>query len=97
VNPASLVAAGAMLIAFAPNAAADSAQATIDALQNQGYIVAINWVDGNTGAPLATCRVVAVHNPDSSAPNPSSATTVYVDLSCPRGQAPVGVEAGIGF
>ena len=96
MNPASLVAAGAMLIAFAPNAAADSAQATIDALQNQGYIVAINGVDGNPHAPLATCRVVAVHNPDSSAPNPSSATTVYVDRSCPRGQAPVGVEAGIG-
>ena len=97
MNPASLVAAGAMLIAFAPNAAADSAQATVDALQSQGYIVAINWVDGNTGAPLATCRVVAVHNPDSSAPNPSSATTVYVDLACPRGQAPVGIGAGIGF
>ena len=97
MNPASLVAAGAMLIAFAPNAAADSAQATIDALQNQGYVVAINWVDGNTNAPLATCRVVAVHNPDSSAASSSSATTVYVDLSCPRGQAPVGVEAGIGF
>jgi hypothetical protein len=94
---AALVAAGAMSIAFAPNAAADSAQATIDALQNQGYVVAINWVDGNTNAPLATCRVVAVHNPDSSAPNPSSATTVYVDLSCPRGQAPVGIAGGIGF
>jgi len=86
-----------MLIAFAPNAAADSAQATIDALQNQGYIVAINWVDGNTGAPVSTCRVVAVHNPDSSGGNPPTATTVYVDLSCPRGQAPVGIEAGIGF
>ncbi len=95
--PACVFGAGAMLIAFAPSAAADSAQATIDNLQNQGYIVAINWVDGNTNAPLATCRVVAVHNPDSSAPNPSSATTVYVDLSCPRGQAPVGVEGGIGF
>jgi hypothetical protein len=97
MKTASLVAAGAMLIAFAPNAAADSAQATIDALQNQGYIVAINWVDGNTGAPLATCRVVAVHNPDSSGGDSSSATTVYVDLSCPRGQAPVGVGVGIGF
>ena len=97
MNPASLVAAGAMLIAFAPNAAADSAQATVDALQSHGYIVAINWVDGNTGAPLATCRVVAVHNPDSSAASSSSATTVYVDLACPRGQAPVGIAGGIGF
>ena len=97
MNPASLVAAGAMLIALAPNAAADSAQATVDALQSQGYIVAINWVDGNTGAPLATCRVVAVHNPDSSAASSSSATTVYVDLACPRGQAPVGIGAGIGL
>jgi hypothetical protein len=97
MKTAPFVAAAAMLIAAAPHAAADSAQATIDALQSQGYVVAINWVDGNTNAPLGTCRVVAVHNPDSSAPNPSSATTVYVDLSCPRGQAPVGVAGGIGF
>ncbi len=95
--PASFVAAGAILIAFAPDAGADSAQATIDALQDQGYIVAINWVDGNTNAPLATCRVVAVHNPDSSGGDSSTAITVYVDLSCPRGQAPIGIGAGIGF
>jgi hypothetical protein len=84
-------------IVFASGAAADSAQYTVDQLQAQGYIVAINWVDGNTGAPLSSCRVVAVHNPDSSAGESSTATTVYVDLSCPRQQAPVGIGGGIGF
>jgi hypothetical protein len=84
-------------IAFASAAVADSAQYTIDQLQAQGYLVAINWVDGNTGAPLASCRVVAVHNPDSSPGESSSATTVYVDLACPRQQAPVGIGGGFGF
>ncbi len=83
-------------IAFASAALADSAQYTIDQLQAQGYIVAINWVDGNTGAPLSSCRVVAVHNPDSSPGESSTATTVYVDLACPRQQAPVGIGVGIG-
>ena len=92
---AAAVSAG--LLGLAPAAAADTAQTTVDDLQSRGYIVAINWVDGNTGAPLATCRVVAVHNPDSSGGDSATATTVYVDVSCPRGQAPVGVEAGIGF
>ncbi|EHB50029.1 hypothetical protein MycrhDRAFT_5416 [Mycolicibacterium rhodesiae JS60] len=84
------------LIGCAPAASADSAQYTIDQLQAQGYVVAINWVDGNTGAPLSSCRVVAVHNPDSSPGAASSATTVYVDLSCPRQQAPVGIGFGLG-
>jgi hypothetical protein len=84
-------------IVFASGASADSAQFTIDQLQAQGYIVAINWVDGNTGAPLSSCRVVAVHNPDSSPGESSTATTVYVDLACPRQQAPVGIGGGFGF
>ena len=84
-------------ISFASGASADTAQYTIDQLQAQGYVVAINWVDGNTGAPLSSCRVVAVHNPDSSPGESSSATTVYVDLSCPRREAPIGIVGGIGF
>ncbi|OYN80294.1 hypothetical protein CG716_09085 [Mycolicibacterium sphagni] len=94
---AALIGAAAAPIVFASGASADTAQATIDELQAQGYIVAINWVDGNTGAPLSSCRVVAIHNPDSSPGESSSATTVYVDLSCPRQQAPVGIGGGIGF
>lgn len=82
---------------LASPASADTAQSTIDDLQSQGYVVAINWVDGNTGAPLSSCRVVAVHNPDSSPGDSSSATTVYVDLSCPHRESPVGIGVGIGF
>lgn len=93
---ACLIAAAA-LAGSTPVAQADSAQTTIDELQAQGYIVAINWVDGNTGAPLETCHVVAVHNPDSTPAASSSATTVYLDLACPRQEAPVGVGVGIGF
>ncbi len=94
---AALIGVVAAPLAFASVASADPAQYTIDQLQAQGYIVAINWVDGNTGAPLSSCRVVAVHNPDSSPGESSSATTVYVDLACPRQQAPVGIGGGFGF
>lgn len=75
-----------------------AAQAVSTAVaQAQGYVVAINWVDGNTGAPLGTCHVVAVHNPGSSPEVSSSAPTVYVDLACPREQTPVGIGVGVGF
>lgn len=94
---AALIGVVAAPVVFASGASADSAQFTIDQLQAQGYIVAINWVDGNTGAPLSSCRVVAVHNPDSSPGESSTATTVYVDLACPRQQAPVGIGGGFGF
>ncbi|MCI4673622.1 hypothetical protein [Candidatus Mycolicibacterium alkanivorans] len=93
----ALLGVAAAPIVFASGAAADTAQATIDELQSQGYIVAINWVDGNTGAPLSSCQVVAVHNPDRSPGESSTATTVYVDLACSRQQAPVGIGVGIGF
>ncbi|BBY62738.1 hypothetical protein MHEL_09810 [Mycolicibacterium helvum] len=93
---AAILVVAAVPIVFASGASADTAQYTIDQLQAQGYVVAINWVDGNTGAPLSSCRVVAVHNPDSSPSGSTTATTVYVDLACSRQQAPVGIGVGIG-
>ncbi|BBY59576.1 hypothetical protein MSAR_27120 [Mycolicibacterium sarraceniae] len=60
-------------------------------------MVAFNWVEGNTGAPLSSCRVVAVHNPDRSPGESFSATTVYVDLACLRQQATGGIGGGFGF
>ena len=94
---AALIGAVAAPIVFASVPPPILPSGTIDQLQSQGYIVAINWVDGNTGAPLSSCRVVAVHNPDSSPGESTTATTVYVDLACPRQQAPVGIGVGIGF
>ena len=94
---ALVVAGAAVWVGAAPIAAADSAQATINDLEAQGYVVAINWVDGNTGAPLGSCHVVAIPNPDSSpTADSTTATTVYVDLSCPRQEAPVGIGFGVG-
>ena len=49
---AALLGVAAAPIVFVSGASADTAQATIDELQSQGYVVAINWVDGNTGAPV---------------------------------------------
>jgi hypothetical protein len=96
-------------VAFAPLAAAEpvwpvagaeSASATIDDLQAQGYDVQINWVSGVSSVPLSWCKVTAIHNPDRSPGSENTFTTVYVDVACPNedddwGQGGVGV--GIVF
>ena len=82
-----------------PVAGAESASATIDDLQAQGYDVQINWVSGVSSVPLSRCRVTAIHNPDHSPGSENTFTTVYVDVSCPNepdwGWGGIGV--GIGF
>jgi hypothetical protein len=83
-----------------PVAGAESASATIDDLEAQGYDVRINWVSGVSSVPLSLCKVTAIHNPNHSPPNENTFETVYVDVSCPNpdddwGWGGVGV--GIGF
>ena len=82
-----------------PYAGAESAADTISDLQDQGYIVAINWVAGDHNVPLSRCSVVAIHNPDRSPDAvPMTSTTVYVDVSCPSDHDwDGGLEVGIGF
>jgi hypothetical protein len=99
---AAVVVAAAVLVA--PSAGADpvvgggSADATINELREQGYDVAVNWVSGDSNAPLGTCHVAGIHNPDQSSDrDPATFTTVYVDVACPDHQAPVGIGFGIGF
>ena len=86
----SLVAAGAAAsIAVVPLAAADDAmppvgQSPVEAIADreaEGYNVAINWTRGYPDVPLSQCTLIAIHNPDGSAPKTS--TTVYLDISCP--------------
>lgn len=82
-----------------PVAGAESASATIDDLQAQGYDVQINWVSGVSSVPLSRCKVTAIHNPDHSGEPPTTFTTVYVDVSCPNehddwGRVGIGVDAG---
>jgi hypothetical protein len=102
-----LVAAGsATLIATAPNATADpawpvagaeSASDTIRDLQDQGYNVAVNWVNGHQGSDLSRCSVSAIYNPDRSAQSPPpQSTTVYGDVQCPHDDRS-GVGIGFGF
>jgi hypothetical protein len=84
-----------------PAAGTSSAAETIRALEDQGYSVAINWVNGSSTEPLSLCRTIAVHNPDRSpdaVPTPS--TTVYVDVLCPDDDdwgGSFGVGLGLGF
>ncbi|PRC43027.1 hypothetical protein C6A85_000000107455 [Mycobacterium sp. ITM-2017-0098] len=83
-----------------PIAGAQSAGATIDELQAQGYDVQINWVNSISSVPLEQCKVTAIYNPNRSPPDGTTLATVYVDVSCPnedddRGSGGVGI--GIGF
>ena len=81
-----------------PVAGAESASATIDDLEAQGYDVQINWVSGVSSVPLSRCRVTGIHNPNRSAESPDTFTTVYVDVSCPNEHDDwVGVGVGVGF
>src|SRR6476469_9721420 len=50
-----------------PVAGAESASATIDDLEDQGYDVQINWVSGLPSVPLYRCKVTAIHNPQPRA------------------------------
>ena len=82
-----------------PVAGAESAGATIDDLEAQGYDVRINWVSGVSSVPLSWCKVTAIHNPNHSPPSENTFETVYVDVSCPNpddwGWGGIGV--GVGF
>lgn len=105
-TPLLVAVGGAMLIATAPIATADptwpvagaeSAADTIRDLQDQGYNVAINWVNGHQGSDLSRCSVSAIYNPDRSADSPPpESTTVYVDVQCPHDDRG-GVGIGFGF
>jgi hypothetical protein len=81
--------AAAAALVLAPSAAADpdidteSAAAVIEELQEQGYTVEINWLTGNDGKPLSSCAVTSIHNPGDPTPDPTTTTTIYVDVTCP--------------
>jgi hypothetical protein len=87
--PLLFAAAAAVPIAIAPIAGAaaswpvaggESASATISDLRAQGYNVMIN---GDHAVPLSRCAVTGIENPDNTAANRSTSTTVYVDVDCP--------------
>lgn len=79
-----VLAAAAMSLMSAPQAAADGADATISDLQAKGYTVHINWLNGASES-LPFCTVQNVSDPDST-PHAPAATTLYVDVSCPDHQ-----------
>jgi len=86
-----LVSAGAAAaIAVAPLAAADpalpgagaeDAATTINAYQDNGYDVQINYTNGIPDVDLSQCWVNSVNTNDASA---GGLKTVYVDVECPK-------------
>jgi hypothetical protein len=95
VTAALAAGAAASALAGAPIAHASGADATINALQAEGYIVQINWVNGASKS-LPQCTVVNVNNPSSEPPK--AGDTVYVDVRCPNHDYDDGeVSIGIGI
>jgi hypothetical protein len=83
-----------------PVAGAESAGATIDDLEAQGYDVRINWVSGVSSVPLSWCKVTGIHNPNHDPPSENTFETVYVDVSCPNPDSDWdwgGIGFGMGF
>ncbi len=81
-----------------PVAGAESADRTIRDLEDQGYMVQINWVGGNSMTPLTLCRVNAINNPDRSFDSPPPQNTiVYVDVWCPHDWDWDWGSFGVGF
>ncbi len=106
-DPRRVVLLGAALscLAGAPAAAADpispgiggqSASATIEELQAQGYDVRINWLTGYDTKPLTECRVTRISNPGDAPPSDDTFTIVYVDVVCPNGDDG-GFSFGVGI
>ena len=99
----ALSGAAAVTLMAAPSASADGADAAIADLEDQGYTVQINWINGYDTKPLPQCTVVNVNDPDRSGGPPQPGATVYVDVRCPNhdyddddGRGEFGVGIGIG-
>ncbi len=92
---ATLLAAvgGAVALAVAQPVAADpdidgeSAAAVIDQLQEQGYAVDVNGAPAGDTSLLTTCTVTSIHNPGDPTPDPTTTTTIYVNVACPISHA----------
>lgn len=65
-----------------PDLDTQSARATRDELEAQGYDVQINWMNGARRESLEDCSVTDVHNPNRSGEPPTTFTTVYIDVLC---------------
>lgn len=85
----SCAAASAAALVLSPSAAADpdidsqSAIAVIEELQEQGYTVVVNGVPGTDVSLLASCIVTKIHNPGDPTTDPTTSTTVDVEVACP--------------
>jgi hypothetical protein len=66
-----------------PDIDGESAAAVIDQLQEQGYAVDVNGAPAGDTSLLSTCTVTSIHNPGVPTPDPTTTTTIYVDVACP--------------
>ncbi|MCW2552227.1 MAG: hypothetical protein JWR13_1551 [Mycobacterium sp.] len=66
-----------------PDIDGESAAAVINQLQQQGYAVNVNGAPAGDTSLLTTCTVTSIHNPADPTPDPTTTTTIYVDVACP--------------
>jgi hypothetical protein len=43
----------------------------------------VKGISGTDTSLLTTCTVTAIHNPGDPSPDPTSTTTIYVEVACP--------------
>jgi hypothetical protein len=85
----AIAAGGITVVGFASAVSADpdidgeSATAVIKQLQEQGYAVDVNGAPAGDTSMLSTCTVTSIHNPGDPTPDPTTTTTIYVDVACP--------------
>jgi uncharacterized membrane protein len=82
---AALVAAAALapIAASDPDIDTESAAAVIDELKEQGYRVEIKGVSNDDTSLLTGCTVTSIRNPGNPTTDPTTTTTVYVEVACP--------------
>jgi hypothetical protein len=85
----AIAAGGITVVGFASAVSADpdidgeSATAVIKQLPEQGYAVDVNGAPAGDTSMLSTCTVTSIHNPGDPTPDPTTTTTIYVDVACP--------------
>ena len=66
-----------------PDINANSAAAVIDDLKAQGYAVEVKGVTNGDTSLLAPCKVTSINKPVGPTSDPTTITTVYVEVACP--------------
>lgn len=75
--------AAAIPSAADPDLATESAAEVITELREQGYAVEVKGVSSPDAAMLSACKVTSIQDSGIPTADPTTTTTVYVEVACP--------------